>query len=312
MNTLNPKAKVILPFLILSVLAFSSEVFALELDWPSSPSGLDLNDLTAGSELPEMIAYFYEWGIAISGLAAFFALVLAGFQYLTSAGAPAKMADARDRISSAIMGLLLLLASFLILNVINPDLTTLTVPEINPPSGTLESATATIEALLKGCEKAIVYSKENYDDDGDSRVVLAGDNEELPWPAKSVEIIGACRLELYDKIGCPGPMKPMTILHASYPDLSILYLENPVWCVYNIEEGSGAPSCETDCSLCGSSNCLTSPAGCWWSDMWWECLDSDEVTCDMDCKRCTTEGECWLSMAGCRWELGECVPEHFF
>ena len=309
MNILNHKARLIVSFLILAAFALSSDALALELDWPPSPTGIDLNNLTTGRELAEMIAYFYEWGISIGGLAAFFALVMAGFQYLTSVGDPGKMADARDRISSAITGLLLLLASFLILNVINPELTTLRVPKINPPGSTLEPATATIETVLKTCEKALVYPQEEYNGIPEE-VSPKNPNENLSSPAKSIEIIGACRLELYDAINCPGVMKPMTVLHASYPDLSVLYLDNPVWCVNIISETTGPPACETDCSMCAGENaCRASPAGCWWSTQWWLCLDSSEVTCDIDCSKCTKDTDCWLSMAGCKWEFGYCVPE---
>ena len=113
-------------FLIL-ILAFGiflvfSSAFALELDWPPSPMG---TDLTAGSTLTNLTQYLYEWGIALGGLAAFIALLIAGFMYLTSVGDPNKMADARGRIVWALAGLVLLLAAWLILNTINPDLTTL-------------------------------------------------------------------------------------------------------------------------------------------------------------------------------------------
>jgi len=102
-------------------LSFSA-AFALELDWPPSPMG---TDLTAGSTLTNLTQYLYEWGIALGGLAAFIALLIAGFMYLTSVGDPNKMADARGRIVWALAGLVLLLAAWLILNTINPDLTTL-------------------------------------------------------------------------------------------------------------------------------------------------------------------------------------------
>lgn len=107
-------------------LAFSSafaEWTSLEIDWPPSPGG---TDLTTSSDLTLLVQYIYEWGIALGGLAAFIALLIAGFIYLTSVGDPQKMADARGRIAWALAGLVLLLASWIVLNTINPDLTTLT------------------------------------------------------------------------------------------------------------------------------------------------------------------------------------------
>jgi len=94
---------------------------ALETSWPNSPAG---TPLTRCSTLPMMVKYFYEWGISLGGLAAFISLIIAGFQYLTSVGNPTIMKEAMDRIKSASFGMVLLLGSWLILNTINPQLTT--------------------------------------------------------------------------------------------------------------------------------------------------------------------------------------------
>lgn len=106
-------------------IAFSS-IFAMEIDWPPSP--FFNTDLTDSSTLTDLTKYLYEWGIALGGLAAFVALLIAGFLYLTSVGDANKMADARGRIVLALFGLVLLLAAWLILNTINPDLTVLRMP----------------------------------------------------------------------------------------------------------------------------------------------------------------------------------------
>ena len=110
----------------------------LEVAWPPSPMG---TDLTAGSTLTNLTQYLYEWGIALGGLAAFIALLIAGFMYLTSVGDPNKMADARGRIVWALAGLVLLLAAWLILNTINPDLTTLSKLEFATSSLPLPTTT---------------------------------------------------------------------------------------------------------------------------------------------------------------------------
>lgn len=107
--------------LFLGILIFAFQVSAMEIDWPPSFTGTDLTD---ASTLPELIKYFYEWGISLGGLAVFIALLIAGFQYLTSTGNVEAMRQARDKITSAFYGLILLLSSWLILNTINPELTT--------------------------------------------------------------------------------------------------------------------------------------------------------------------------------------------
>jgi hypothetical protein len=116
--------KFIFCLVVLGVLVTSSTALALQVNWPDSPLGTSLNGDSELPQLPQLIQYLYEWGIALGGLAAFIALLIAGFQFLTSAGNPTQMSEARGRIQSAAVGLVLLLGSWLILYTINPDLTT--------------------------------------------------------------------------------------------------------------------------------------------------------------------------------------------
>ena len=119
------KKKIILFCLVAIILfGFASSVFALQ--WPNSPvpgGGTAFDPKDPNTNLTIAIKYFYEWAIVLGGLAVFVVLLYAGFQYLTSAGDPGKTKDARDRITSAIGGLVLLLASFILLNIVNPELT---------------------------------------------------------------------------------------------------------------------------------------------------------------------------------------------
>ena len=74
---------------------------ALALVWPDSPGGTELNVDDCGgaceaSDLSQMVQYFYEWGISLGGIAVFFSLIMAGFQYLTSVGNQTKMRDPID------------------------------------------------------------------------------------------------------------------------------------------------------------------------------------------------------------------------
>ena len=131
MGKIFKKEKSIVIFIILvlfSTFGFLSVSLAqphLETNWPTAPGGKTLN---ATSSLVDFVEYSYRWAILLGGLVAFFALVYAGFKYLTSVGDPNKMKDAKDRIISAILGLVLLLSTFLILSTLNPELTTLRAP----------------------------------------------------------------------------------------------------------------------------------------------------------------------------------------
>ena len=125
--------KIIIFLVILGIFSVSSVVLALQVSWPSSPAGTRLTD---DSQLGDLIKYLYEWGIFLGGLAAFIALLIAGFQYLTSVGDPARMKDAMDRIKSAFFGLVLLLGSWLILNIISSQFTTFPPLKLEAPTST--------------------------------------------------------------------------------------------------------------------------------------------------------------------------------
>ena len=86
--------------------------------------------LTLDMPLNEIVAWFYYFIIGVAGLAAFVMLVTGGVKYLTSAGNPSAIGDAKDQIKSALLGLLIILMSWLILQVINPDLTVLNPVEV--------------------------------------------------------------------------------------------------------------------------------------------------------------------------------------
>ncbi len=100
----------------------------LNLCYPSF-SGLNL---ALDTELTEVIAWFYYGIVAISGLAAFVMIVWGGIQWMSSAGNPGATTDAKDKLRSAMLGLLLILSSFIILWTINPELTTLQIPGLAP------------------------------------------------------------------------------------------------------------------------------------------------------------------------------------
>lgn len=119
------KRKFLLTVLTLLLLLPSiSLAIALNLEYPEI-AGFDLN---VDQDLNQIVAWFYYFIVSIGGLATFVMLVWGGFVWLTSAGSPAGIADAKDRIQSAFLGLIIILASYLILQVINPELIMLNLP----------------------------------------------------------------------------------------------------------------------------------------------------------------------------------------
>jgi hypothetical protein len=66
---------------------------------------------------------------------AFGAVVYGGIKYIFAAGNPSGQSEGRDWITGAIWGLLLLAGAYLLLNVINPNLTNLSLPTLTSVGG---------------------------------------------------------------------------------------------------------------------------------------------------------------------------------
>jgi len=118
-------------FLVITIVLFLlspsvSTAIDLNLDYPEI-GGFDLN---TDQGLDQVIAWLYYFVITIAGMAVFAMLVWGGFTWLTSTGDPSKISNAKDRIYSALLGLALILGSFLIMQTINPELTVLKLPEL--------------------------------------------------------------------------------------------------------------------------------------------------------------------------------------
>lgn len=77
------------------------------------------------SGFPEYLQAIYNLFVGISGILAVIMIMFGGFQWLIAGGNPTKITGAKTQILSALAGLTLLLASYTILNVINPNLKSL-------------------------------------------------------------------------------------------------------------------------------------------------------------------------------------------
>ena len=82
-----------------------------------------------------LVANFYELAFFVAGILAFGAIVWGAIRRTLSAGNPSALSDANQWITSALLGILLLLGGYLILTTINPALKKLTLPEMEEPKG---------------------------------------------------------------------------------------------------------------------------------------------------------------------------------
>ena len=82
------------------------------------------------------IANFYQFALMIGGVLAFGVIVYGGVKYMASAGNPSGQGDAKEWIEAALLGLLLLVGAYFILDVINPQLLNLQLPTSLPTVNT--------------------------------------------------------------------------------------------------------------------------------------------------------------------------------
>jgi len=100
----------------------------LETGLPNIPGG----QLPKGQELPSYINYLFIFGLGAIAILALGQMMLGGLTYILAAGNVANKVNAKDTIKQALLGLGLLLVSYLLLRTINPDLVNLRNPNLTP------------------------------------------------------------------------------------------------------------------------------------------------------------------------------------
>lgn len=72
--------------------------------------------------IPQLVAFIYLVGLWLVGAVVFVQITLGGVRWLLAAGRPGEIEKAKTQITNAILGLILLISSYVILSTINPDL----------------------------------------------------------------------------------------------------------------------------------------------------------------------------------------------
>ena len=128
--------KILIKFLFLAtvvifvVCPFFAEAKRLEIDYPNLSESAPAPQSTK-TLLPDYIKYLFIFSLRIAGIVCFLALVYGGFLYVSSVGNPSQMGEAQQQILNSLIGLIIILASYLLLNTINPELIILKGPQIN-------------------------------------------------------------------------------------------------------------------------------------------------------------------------------------
>lgn len=99
--------------------------------------------ITPEATLTQYLSGLYNFLISVVGIFAMAVIVYGGMRYLTSAGNPAAVEEAKDAIMSAIYGLILALGSWLIINIVNPDILVLKNPGVGLSAGSYGAGSST-------------------------------------------------------------------------------------------------------------------------------------------------------------------------
>jgi len=158
----NNKKRIIVCVLFFSLL--SSVCWAASLEVPSYPATQTGTQITPTTELPEFVKYLYEFGFFIGFASALISLLWAGILYVSAGANPTILQKAKDRVSGAVTGIILLALTYLIITTINPAFQFFKTKKLEepPPSPPLTSPSAPV----------ILYKKPNCQGDPKKNEVL--------------------------------------------------------------------------------------------------------------------------------------------
>lgn len=183
---LNQSKFVLSLLLFIFIFSFpSSFVFAdakeLETSYPGIGGQPGLSD---DATLPEYVKYIFQISFIIIALASFAVLIYGGFVFLTSGGSPTSRNEGKNWLLSGILGLIIALCSYLILNAINPDLLKIRFGDLIKPDTTTTPSTDIQVEKTKFQEFPVGTLVEellaknidcyNYDDEGNMTAPPAG------------------------------------------------------------------------------------------------------------------------------------------
>jgi len=146
LNKFFPILIIIFFLFFISVFFVSAEERGLEIQYPI----IDGQGITTSTTIAEYAVYIFKFSIILAAIIAFAVLIYGGSRYITSSGNPTAMDDAKKWILSAIIGLALVLFSYIILNIINANFIEPDVKEIEPVGGILLIDENGISKLLTG------------------------------------------------------------------------------------------------------------------------------------------------------------------
>jgi Type IV secretion system pilin len=136
-------------FIALLFFFIAGPVLAQEINYPKLPGAQAPQDFLKTAAKEDVPGLWVKYAINLTtwaaGIIALLVLIWGGIKFLTSTGSPDKITEARKQISSAFLGLMIILTAYFVLKIINPYFTNFTLPSLenfsaantlNPPKKT--------------------------------------------------------------------------------------------------------------------------------------------------------------------------------
>ena len=130
---------------IVSILVYGGDALAA-VAIPTYDQLENIPGAEGSKTFPQYVVSIYNLALGVIGISAVFMLSVGGFMYVTSAGNTAAAGSAKGVIKDALIGLVLGLATWLIVGTINPDLTQLNTSGLTTGTSTPQGAAAPVAA----------------------------------------------------------------------------------------------------------------------------------------------------------------------
>jgi len=132
------KRKILILLLIFLFFLPESPVLALEISYPSLPGAeppqifmekIKSGEYESDQAFPLYAKYFYQLIVISTGLICFLTVASGGFLHLVAGDSAVKTRESFERISAGFLGAIIILTSYLVLNILDPELLVLFGPE---------------------------------------------------------------------------------------------------------------------------------------------------------------------------------------
>jgi len=235
----------------------------LEIDYPDIGRNIGVQKPTSQTSLPEYIKYIFTFFIIISGFISIAALIATGYQYLTSSGSPEKLKSARERFINVLIGVILLLGSYIFLTIINPELVKIKIVNlrdlsrysISPPEKTpteVEDILERIKEMAQEIKRIKNMSASMVEDRPDSIEDLVNNIKTLTDKCDCNLTMPHCICSQYE-LGVsrlPGPLPPVPT-----PAPTSTSTSTPTSTPTPTPTSSPGPSGKCDCQNPSKPNC---------------------------------------------------------